>query len=171
MTSIWRSPMDRRRGRSRGSRSVRRTTAGSPVRNTRRRWKVLDLTAGSRPRQTGRTSQEDSLIVGGREVLVRDVSSDGRGRWRVLPAPMTVAGFPTSPRRMLCLTRRPCRRCRPSTDGRRSSLGYHGRISPSLPNLDDTDIGGPPIQLESAANLSPASKPKHSPREHQAGQH
>jgi phospholipase D1/2 len=101
---------------------------------------------------SGLDEGRDSVIVNGREVLVHDIDTEGKG---TITSPRNLAfGSPVSSRRphemldavseglppMPALNRR-------TTD----QLGLPRAAQlPSLPIVDDTDIGGPPVHLDAS---------------------
>ncbi|RDL37576.1 Phospholipase-like protein D1 [Venustampulla echinocandica] len=107
--------------------------------------------------KTGVVRGRDSVIVRGREVLVKDISPEGRGTidnprkshvrspHRYHAESLTIrpnnSGLPPMPQ----LTRRTTEQL---------GLTQLSQLPP-VPLTDDTDIGGPPMHLDSTGNLAP----------------
>ncbi|KAK5661666.1 hypothetical protein OQA88_9766 [Cercophora sp. LCS_1] len=100
----------------------------------------------------------DSVVIQGREVLVRDISPEGRGTLES-PKPThklrRTSGI-TQPEGGSSHDQMPPI---PSFDRRTTEQLGLPRASqlPTLPVLDDTDIGGPPVHLDATGNLTSGS--------------
>lgn len=108
--------------------------------------------------ETGQDLGRDSVLVGGgREVLLTNIASEGKGS----------LDHPAKPH-----SRRPQRESRGSMEetGGNNSLPPKPRLPrrtteqlglpqlsqlPALPSMDDTDIGGPPVHIDASGNAVP----------------
>ncbi|KXX81991.1 Phospholipase D1 [Madurella mycetomatis] len=108
--------------------------------------------------EEGLDQGRDSVIVSDREVLVRDVSADGKGTIDSPRRPHTLrrSSSAVSPDEGFSNSGMPPM---PSFDRRTTEqLGLpRANQLPSLPVVDDTDIGGPPVRLDSTGRPSNGS--------------
>ncbi|KAK1750836.1 phospholipase D1 [Echria macrotheca] len=147
------------RGRSRGkSTATEEDTRGIGSEAHRKEVEGFGPDRWKAAQEEGADQGRDSVIINGREVLVHDISPEGRG---TLHSPHRAH----KPRRLSGTapleggsTNDPMPPM-PAFDRRTTEQLGLPRASqlPSLPMMDDTDIGGPPAAPESAGNQAPST--------------
>lgn len=100
--------------------------------------------------KVGLDSGRDTVIINGREVLVHDIDTEGKG---TLEAPKAGAHpKPASDNRYLDPTEQGSEALPPMPPMNRRTTDQLGlpRVTqlPTLPVIDDTDIGGPPVHID-----------------------
>lgn len=94
----------------------------------------------------------DSVIVDGREVLVHDIGTEGRGTLSTPQAPSSHGNAPPSDNRYLEPNILQSEALPPMPPMDRRTTSELGLLRPAqlppLPVADDTDIGGPPVNID-----------------------
>ncbi|KKY30373.1 putative phospholipase d1 [Diaporthe ampelina] len=105
--------------------------------------------------EKGLDQGRDTIVIGGREYLARDISAEGKGTIES-PAPSQKSESP-QPAATASVGEGPSRVVMPPLDRRNTDqLGLpRANQLPDLPHSDDTDIGGPPLlDADGEASLS-----------------
>lgn len=151
-------PPVRSRGRSRGKSASNEDRRGIVSEEHKKEVEGFGPDRWKSAQADGTDQGRDSIIIGGREVLLRDVSPEGRGTLESPSRAHERRRFSNMSSVPDGLSNKDSMPPMPAFDRRTTEqLGLpRANQLPDLPIADDTDIGGPPIQLESSGKLSAA---------------